>query len=150
MLEEVVPIFRLGGHVIIEVYGGTILGEAYYLAGDDEKANQTLERYLELSVNCGMKYCLGWAHRLLGEVAMRSHSDQAVIHFRESTKVLNKINAENELALAYAGYGRYYKKKGQISQAREYLTEALKIFERLRTLIEPDKIRKELSDFPEN
>jgi tetratricopeptide (TPR) repeat protein len=73
-----------------------------------------------------------------------------VIHFRESTKVLNKINAENELALAYAGYGRYYKKKGQISQAREYLTEALKIFERLRTLIEPDKIRKELSDFPEN
>ena len=31
-------------------------------------------------------------------------------------------------------------------QAREYLTKALEIFERLGTLIEPDKVRKELDD----
>jgi tetratricopeptide (TPR) repeat protein len=149
MLEEVVPIHHLGGHVIFEVYGGIMLGEAYWLAEDDEKANQTLERYLELSINCGMKYCLGWIYRLLGEVALRSHIDQAGNHFRESIKVLNEINAKNELALAYAGYGRYYEAIGHISQGREYLTEALKIFERLGTLIEPEKIKKELAVLPE-
>jgi hypothetical protein len=30
-------------------------------------------------------------------------------------------------------------------QAREYLTKALEIFERLGTLIEPDKVKKELA-----
>jgi hypothetical protein len=53
------------------------------------------------------------------------------------------------LALAFAGYGRCYKLKGQIAQAREYLTKALEIFEGLGTLIEPDKVRKELAGLPE-
>jgi hypothetical protein len=54
------------------------------------------------------------------------------------------------LALAYAGYdGRLHKQKGQIAKAREYLTKALEIFERLGTLIEPDKIREELTELPE-
>jgi len=52
------------------------------------------------------------------------------------------------LALAYAGYGRYHKQKGQIAQAREYLMKALEIFERLGTLIEPDKVREELAKLP--
>jgi hypothetical protein len=35
-----------------------------------------------------------------------------------------------------------------VAQAREYLTKAQEIFERLGTLIEPDKIRKELAELP--
>ena len=34
-------------------------------------------------------------------------------------------------------------------RAREYLTKALEIFARLGTLIEPDKVRKELADLPQ-
>ena len=56
--------------------------------------------------------------------------------------------AENELALAYAGYGRLHEQQGNIEQAREYLNKALEIFERLGTLIEPDKVRKELAELP--
>ncbi len=62
--------------------------------------------------------------------------------------VLQEIKAENELAMAYAGYGRLHKQQGQIGQAREYLTKALEIFERLGTLIEPDKVREELAKLP--
>jgi tetratricopeptide (TPR) repeat protein len=63
--------------------------------------------------------------------------------------VLQEIKAKNELALAYAGYGRLHKQQGEIARAQEYLTKALEIFERLGTLIEPDKVREELAELPE-
>jgi len=44
--------------------------------------------------------------------------------------------------------GRLNKKQGEIARAREYLTKALEIFERLGTLIEPDKVREELTELP--
>jgi len=43
---------------------------------------------------------------------------------------------------------RLHKQLGNTEQAREYLTKAMGIFERLGTLIEPDKVRKELADLP--
>jgi tetratricopeptide (TPR) repeat protein len=63
--------------------------------------------------------------------------------------VLQKIKAENELAVAYAGYGRLHKQQGRIAQAQENLMKALEIFERLGTLIEPDKVREELAGLRE-
>ena len=74
----------------------------------------------------------------------RLASAQAAPHFEKSITVLREIKAENELALAYSGFGRLHKQQGNIEQAREYLEKALEIFERLGTLIEPDKVRKEL------
>ena len=59
-----------------------------------------------------------------------------------------EIKAENELALAYAGYGRLHRQRGDVGQAREYLTRALEIFEGLRTLAEPDRVRQELAELP--
>ena len=80
---------------------------------------------------------------------MRSHCkqipDQAHSHFEQAISILREIKAKNELALAYSGLGRYHKQQGDTAQAREYLTKALEIFERLGTLIEPDKVRKELA-----
>jgi hypothetical protein len=42
--------------------------------------------------------------------------------------------------------GRYHKLRGDTDQAREYLRRALEIFERLGTLIEPEKMKEELAD----
>ena len=56
--------------------------------------------------------------------------------------------AENELALSYAGYGRFLRHQGWIPEAREYLTQGLGILDRLGTLIKPDKVRQELPDLP--
>ena len=36
-----------------------------------------------------------------------------------------------------------------LTEAREYLTNALEIFERLGTLIQPDKVKEELAWLPE-
>lgn len=45
--------------------------------------------------------------------------------------------------------GRYHKQQGNTEEARKYLTDALEIFERLGTLIEPDKVREELAELPQ-
>ncbi len=125
------------------------LGEGYWLAGEEEKARQTLEELLEIVGRCGARYYLGWAERLLGEVALKTNPTQAAPHFEKSIAVLREIKAENELALAYAGYGRLHKQQGKTAQAREYLIKALEIFERLGTLIEPDKVREALAELPD-
>jgi hypothetical protein len=60
--------------------------------------------------------------------------------------VLGEIGAENELALAKAGYGRLCRDRGDLDHARAYLTEALAIFERLGTQLEPDRTRQTLGE----
>ncbi len=96
-----------------------------------------------------MRYNAGFAHRLLGESVLKTNPTQAAFHFDKSIAIFREIKAENELAMAYAGYGRLHKQQGEIAQAREYLTKALEIFERLGTLIEPDKVKEELAELPE-
>jgi tetratricopeptide (TPR) repeat protein len=148
LLASLVPIFRASRYKPAEIPHTCTLGEGYWLAKEDDKARQTLEEGLEMAECCGARYYVGFAQRLLGEIALKINPAHAVPHFKKSFAVLRKIKAENELALAYAGYGRLHKQQGDTAQAREYLTKALKIFERLGTLIEPDKVRKELAELP--
>jgi tetratricopeptide (TPR) repeat protein len=100
-----------------------------------------------------MKFLLGSAHRFLGEIALATNPAQieeplVAPHCEQSIAILQQIHAENELALAYAGYGRLHQQQGRVEQARDYLTRALVIFERLGTLGEPDKVRQALAALP--
>lgn len=122
------------------------LGEGYYLAGQFDKARQLLEETLLVARKCGMRWYIAFIHRLLGEIALRTDHPQATQHFEECIAILEEIKAQNDLALAYAGYGRLYKQQGNVGMAREYLTKALEIFERLGTLLEPEKVKRELAD----
>ena len=85
----------------------------------------------------------------MGEMALKTNPAQAATHFERSIVVLREIKAEIELALAYVSYGRLQKQQKQIAQAREYLMNALEIFERLGTLLEPDKVKGTLVELPE-
>ena len=62
--------------------------------------------------------------------------------------IFKRITAENELAKAYSGMGRLHKLRGDYAEARRHLTDTLEIFERLGTMIEPDRVRKELAELP--
>ncbi|UCE34045.1 MAG: guanylate cyclase, partial [Deltaproteobacteria bacterium] len=149
LTSAILPIFRAGGFMAFETPLRCYLGEGYWLAGEEEKARQTLEEGLEMAERCGARYYVGFTHRLLGEIALKTNPAQAAPHFERSIAVLREIKAENELALAYADYGRLHKMQGQVAQAREYLAKALNIFERLDTLIEAEKVREELARLPE-
>ena len=140
-------------HVPPEIWQLLFLGEAYWLAGESDKARQTLEELLELANRCGAKFYLGSAHRLLGEIALTTDPIQVAVplaapHFEQSIAILQQIKAENELALAYAGYGRLHQQQEHVEQARDYLTRALAIFERLGTLGETDKVWQALAALP--
>ncbi len=147
--SAVLPIFQASRWMPGVITTTCTLGEGYWLAGEDEKAKQTLEKGLEIADRCGARYYAGFAQRLLGEIVLKTNPGQAASHLDKSIAILQEIKAENELGLAFVGYGRYHKQKGQIAQAREYLTKALEIFERLGTLIEPDKVREELAELAE-
>ena len=90
------------------------LGEGYWLAGEYQNARETLEEALELAEHCEYRYYIGWSQRLLGDVAIETDQAQAVSFFESSIAVLREIKAENELALALSGYGRFLKKQGNI------------------------------------
>jgi tetratricopeptide (TPR) repeat protein len=149
VLEMLVEICRASRFVMGEVGFLPNLGEAYRLAGEFGKAKQTLEEGLELAGRLGAKYNLAEAHRVLGEVALETDPTQAIPHFEKSISLFQQCKAQSDLALAYSGMGRYHKQQGDTEHAREYLTKALEIFERLGTLIEPDKVRKELAELPQ-
>ena len=149
MLVAVLPIFLKGDFMPGTIPAMCHLGEGYWLAGEVDKAKETLEKGLKIADRCGAKYYAGFAQRLLGELALKTDQVQAATHFKKSIDLLQEIKAENELALVYAGYGRLHKYQGEIIQAREYLLKALEVFERLGTLIEPDRVREELEGLPE-
>jgi class 3 adenylate cyclase/tetratricopeptide (TPR) repeat protein len=149
LLTAVLPIIRAGRFASVEIPLTCYLGEGYWLAGEQDKAKEMLEKALKMAERYGVRFELGFAHRLLGEICMKNNPAQAASHFEESIAIFQEIKAENELAMAYAGYGRLHKQQGEIAQAREYLTKALEIFERLKTPIEPDKISEELADVRE-
>jgi class 3 adenylate cyclase/tetratricopeptide (TPR) repeat protein len=149
LLTAVLPIFRAGRFINSEIPLACFLGEGYWMAGEDNKARQTLEEGLGMAERCGVRYYAGFAHRLLGESVLKTSPTQAAPHYEKSIAIFQEIKAENELAMAYAGYGRLHKKQGKNARAREYLTMALEIFERLGTLIEPEKVREILAELPE-
>ena len=149
LLAALLPIFRSGRFIAAEIILMCFLGEGYFLAGENDKARQILEEGLEIADRCGARYYLGWAQRLLGEINLKSDLVQATTHFEKSLAVLQEIKAENELALVYVSYGRLHKQRNQIAQAREYLLKALEIFERLGTLLEPNKVTEILAELPE-
>ncbi|MEE9421448.1 MAG: adenylate/guanylate cyclase domain-containing protein, partial [Desulfatiglandaceae bacterium] len=154
LLAQIVSIQKAGRFKMGETGYTVELGEGYWLAEEYDKATQTLQAGLKLAESTGYKLCIGWAHRLLGEIALKTNPTQvgeplADPHFKKSIELLREIKAENHLALAYAGYGQLHTQQGNMTRAREYLTKALDIFERLGTLIEPDKVREKLAELPE-
>jgi tetratricopeptide (TPR) repeat protein len=127
---------------------GRFLIEGYLLAGEYDRARDAADELLGLAERCRAQGYVGRACRLLGEAALHTNPEEAAPHFTRAISTFEQVNAENELALAKSGMGRYQKHQGDVDQAREYLTRALDIFERLGTLIEPDKVRKDLAELP--
>lgn len=119
-------------------------------AGEHEKARTLLEDIRQRADRCGARFATGSARRLLAELSVRTNPEQregplAAPLFEDSIRILRDIGAENELALALAGYGRLRKRLGDVDAARPLLSEALGIFNRLGTIGDPEDVSRELA-----
>jgi tetratricopeptide (TPR) repeat protein len=145
LLAPIVSFYRSAGLDWPEAFAIVPFGEACLLAGRLPEARESLERAMELGERLEMRLIATPAERLLGEVMLadgRPDSlERAGHHFERAMAGLEKSRAENELALAWAGYGRLQARLGRPEQARDYLTKALATFERLGTLREPERVR---------
>lgn len=72
----------------------------------------------------------------------RSHSAS---HVEESLAILRELGAAYQLARTYAAYGRLHRQEGRLSKARDCLTRALDILERLGVRIDSARVGEELA-----
>jgi tetratricopeptide (TPR) repeat protein len=149
LLIQLLPEIQAAGYLPFEVEVRVMLGEGYLLSEEFEESRQILEEAIGLAEQLKMKYFIGRANRLLGEIAIVTNLNRAAAHFDKSVNICKKIGADNELAFAFASYGRLHKHQGNIAEAMEYFEKAIEIFGRFGNLIEPEKIRKELAELPE-
>jgi tetratricopeptide (TPR) repeat protein len=146
-LAALVPLYEATQFPFGILFNGVYLGEAYWAAGRPSEATSTLEGVVELAERTGMRYYLGSALRLLGEVTADADTSEsglarAADHFERSIQTLTAIRAEHELARAYVGYGRLHRRLGAETEGRRYLTEALELFTRLGDIIDPGLVRE--------
>ena len=147
LLAPLVPMWL--GRWWFDVVALVALGEAYLGAGEFVQARATLEQAIEVAQPRGMLFKVAPAQRLLGEVFLAMNSlDESEMRFEAAIALLGRFKAENELALARAGYGRLLQRLGRVSEARDYFDRALETFERLGTLNQSEKLRDRIAALP--
>ena len=154
LLASLAPMYDATQFIPGQVFNTTYLVEAYWRAGDIDAAQLTVQT-IDISARAGMKFYSGSMHRLMGEITLAKNPDQSAeplagAHFEESFSLLSATKAENELALAYAGYGRFLKARRRLAEATDYLRHAMQIFDRLGTMVEPERVREQLADLNES
>jgi class 3 adenylate cyclase/tetratricopeptide (TPR) repeat protein len=148
------PLCDASQMAIAQIFNACFLGEAYCRTGRLKEAAETLDGTIEHTERIGWPYYLGSALRLRAEVVRKADSSEqgrrrAAGYFERAMGVLSEIGAENELALAQAGYARLCREGGDRDTARRYYRTALETLERLGSLAEPPVIRKALADLNE-
>jgi class 3 adenylate cyclase/tetratricopeptide (TPR) repeat protein len=115
------------------------LADAYLSYSNKDKALERIKSALEICKQSGFRYWEGMAYRVLGEVYDGTDVNTAENYIKDSIRVLKKVGAKNELAKSYFSLGKLYREKGEKAKAKKYVTQALNIFEKLDTLLEPEK-----------
>lgn len=128
---------------------GLYYGEALLRNGELPRAKKELLECLKVIEPADAKFYVACAHRLLAEVALAEGGDQLSASgrlFEASMATLEGLGAKNELALAWAGYGRLQQKLNEPEAAKSYSLRALRTFNELGTRVEPDRVRRALAE----
>ena len=148
LMLEALQVFKAGKWLPSIIPMACTLGEGYLHAGKYEEAKKIIEEGVDTFERCGTLFYLGWAHRLLGQLLSNKDLTLAKEHFDKSIEVLGEIKADGELAHTYENYGRFHLEQDETLLAKNYLTKALEIFERINTLNKSEELRNEISRLP--
>jgi transcriptional regulator with AAA-type ATPase domain/tetratricopeptide (TPR) repeat protein len=120
--------------------------EAHLLAGDLANARHVLTDVLPDTKAAGYRHAEGIAHRLLGEATIPSNPAQAASYLDAALVLLEETGAQNEQAKTLVAMSQVRRATGDRHGAQELLERALGIFEALRTVDEPERVRALLAD----
>jgi tetratricopeptide (TPR) repeat protein len=145
VIEEIVPMAKAARHELAWSFLAPRLADAYLTAGDYMRAHQTLLEIHTAAASRGARFFLGASGRCLAEVALaQGDAVEAVRRLEPAIDTLRASRSENELGLALAALARARRLTGHEVEAAAIAQEALAILDRLGTLEEPDRLRREL------
>jgi class 3 adenylate cyclase/tetratricopeptide (TPR) repeat protein len=93
-LGKVIAAHKKGRFLFGEVGYTIMLGGAYFLAGEYDKAIEPFKGGLELAERSGMNWFIGLAHLFLGQAALKTNPTQAVYHFEQSITSYEKTKVD--------------------------------------------------------
>ncbi len=129
-----------------------LLGESYLRAGDISKALAYATKAVKLAKKQGNRFEEAYAYRTLGVAYTQSgptYWRKGEMCLTESIEIIKETEAEGSLPYSYLALGLLYKSQGQMEKAKEYLEQALPLFEKLRDDESTTTVRKELNGLKE-
>jgi tetratricopeptide (TPR) repeat protein len=117
------------------------LAEACLRHGDRAEARALVDDVLATSREVGYRHLEGVALRLLGESLVATDPEAARGHLDAARRMLEEVDARNDLGKALAARAALHRTLGEHSEARQLLEQALAIFDALGTLDESARAR---------
>ena len=145
ILDAIEPLVRSSEHWAAWMVVAVTRAEASLLSGDIDRAAAALPELAERAKRSRGAIWIAQTQRLLAECALLNDVGDAASPVARAIEISRATGMENELALALAVDGRRLRKLGDAASARARFEEALTIFDRLGTLVEPDRVRAELA-----
>src|SRR5215475_7885601 len=118
------------------------LADAYLRQGASARARKVAEEILATSQEVGYGHLEGVAHRMVGECLLTADPVTAESHLGVAVGILERGGAQNEIAKSWVTQAAIHTARGEAAVARTLLERALALFEELRTLDEPTRIRE--------
>jgi len=125
-LAKIVAVHKKGRFRFGEVGYTIMLGAGYFLAGEYDKAIQTLKEGLELAERSGMKWFIGLAHFFLGQAALKTNLTNTVYHFEQSS--IGFQNAELDPPFMEFLRGIILLTKGNLRQGVKVVGDVSEVF----------------------
>ncbi|OGR95995.1 MAG: hypothetical protein A2V88_04720 [Elusimicrobia bacterium RBG_16_66_12] len=127
----------------------TRLAETSIRKGDLSNAERHCERALSMTTQVGGKGNLGAAKRIRAMLLRRrGRWDESAADFDESLLICTQVGDPLDEGRTHHEFGLMWKDKGDRERAREHLSKAVRLFERIGAKKELERARQALRDLP--
>jgi tetratricopeptide (TPR) repeat protein len=130
-----------------KTYTIVLLGQIYLKKGDLENAEKYCRQAFDLSREFGFKDITAGRWGGFGVIYKEKGMwSESIENFQRCIKAYNELGMITSEGEAHYDFGRMWKAKGDLEEAKTQLNNALKIFKKFNLEKKMEKVRKELDD----
>ena len=150
LLEEGLALSAQIGTKMMHSYAKANLAAALVAMGELDAVLPLCQEALRLAEEAGDQFGKALAHRALAEAlfcldpADLQEAERAIV---EAIRVQQEIGGKPELARSYVSYARLLKAKGDGERSREYLTQAIGMFQKMGMAWDLERAEQALQEF---